>query len=522
MSDRPTMRRTALTLALVSASVGMTRFETIVPRASAQVTAAAPAPSDPNSGGLDGLSDAELAYAHTQARRNDDAGAMETFRPGYSFWQHIFTIPDGYIAFGSAVDGRLLAVFPTKGDWAREAEWHDPALAGILIGQRLAKNLDQRREQVAALLEQAAGPVAHNPTRGLFVLPNARRYGSFLKEWGAIYERFGVPAEIGLAQAMIESGLNPTRRSASRAVGFCQWLARNWRWLNRLSPDVIEGHNQTTQAPYCAAYLMVLATKYGSFIPALSEHHSGGTNVGRMLIAGARLGGTDVRGRYFLGSQFARDLRKISLYGYREIYRTYGPRSYLYSEMVFGNTFKIAALTAPTPQVQIFAMQAPRAIPLAEITRRTGLSVDEVRRFNPALLKQVPVRATLYLPFHVMEFGRDVSFWHRPPSPAFASALNDFVRLDASLEQWDDRSFEPVLRGFQRRFSDTNTEEGTVMATVLAYVIDETYASARGAILAEYRESEDVLRLFDRAVLDRDARGARAAVPAPAEGDSTP
>lgn len=523
MSDRAAMRRTTvLTLAVVATSVGMTRFETIVPRASAQVTAAASTASDANSGRLDGLSDAELADAYTQARRNDDFGAMEMFRPGYSFWQHIFTIPDGHIAFGSAIDGRLLAVFPTKGDWVREVQWHDPALANILTDQRLAKNLDERRDQVAALLEEAAGPVVHNPTRGLFVLPNARRYGGFLQEWGAIYERFGVPAEIGLAQALIESGLNPTRRSAARAVGFCQWLAGNWRRLNRLSPDVIEGHNQTTQAPYCAAYLMVLATKYGSFIPALSEHHSGGTNVGRTMITGGRLGGADVRGRYFLGSQFARDVRRISLYGYREIYRTYGPRSYFYSEMVFGNTFNVTALTTPTPQVQIFAMQAPRAIPLAEITRRTRLSVDEVRRFNPALLKQVPARATLYLPFHVMEFGRDVTFWHRPPSQAFASALNDFVRLDATLEQWDDRSFEPVLRGFQKRFSDTNTEEGTVMATVLAYVIDETYASARGAILTEYRASEAVLRLFDRAVLERDAaRAERAAVQAPAEDDVT-
>jgi hypothetical protein len=517
----PTMTKTtALAFAAALAFAGMRRFETIIPRVNAQATAAARSAFEANSSGLDGLSDATVAYAYTAARRNDDLAAMAAFRPGYSFWQHIFTIPDGSIAFGSAVDGRLLAVFPTRGDWSREAEWHDPALAGILAGQLLARDLDDRRDQVAALLEQAAGPVVHNPTRGRFLLPNARRYGSFLKEWGAIYERFGVPAEIGLAQAIIESGLNPTRRSAARAVGFCQWLAGNWKRLNRLAPDVIEGHNQTTQAPYCAAYLTVLATKYGSFIPALSEHHSGGTNVGRILINGGRLGGEDARSRYFLGSQMSRDLRRISLYGYREIYRTYGPRSYFYSEMVLGNTFNVSALTTSTPQEQIFAMQAPRAIPLAEITRRTRLSVDEVQRFNPALLKQVPARATLYLPFHVREFGRDVSFWHGPPSPAFASALNDFVRLDATLEQWDDRSFEPVLRAFQKRFSDTNTEEGTVMATVLAYVIDETYASLRGAILADFRGSEDIRRLFERAILDRDAaRVARAAAPPPAESD---
>jgi hypothetical protein len=65
-------------------------------------------------------------------------------------------------------------------------------------------------------------------------------------------------------------------------VGFCQWLAPNWKTLDRLAPAVIEAGNQTTQASYCAAYLSVLAVKYGSFVPALSEHHAGGTNVGRM------------------------------------------------------------------------------------------------------------------------------------------------------------------------------------------------------------------------------------------------
>ena len=72
----------------------------------------------------------------------------------------------------------------------------------------LPSRLSRRREQVVRLLEPAVGPVVHNPTRGMFLLPNAERYGSFLDQWGAIYERFGVPAEIGLAQAVIESGLN--------------------------------------------------------------------------------------------------------------------------------------------------------------------------------------------------------------------------------------------------------------------------------------------------------------------------
>ena len=166
-------------------------------------------------------------------------------------------------------------------------------------------------------------------------------------------------------------GPERTRRSEANAVGFCQWLQRNWKRLNYFSPTPIEGRNQTTQAPYCAAYLSVLATKYGSFIPALSEHNAGGTNVGRALINGEHLGAEDVRARYFLGSKLARDLRALPGKEYEHVYQSYGPRSYLYAEMVFGNTFIIRSLIASTPQMSISAMRTPRAISLAEIVERT-------------------------------------------------------------------------------------------------------------------------------------------------------
>ena len=79
-------------------------------------------------------------------------------------------------------------------------------------GSSCPADLDRRRDEVARLLEARVGPVVHNPTRGLFLLPNAQRYGAFLREWATIYERFGVPAEIGLAQAIVESGFSGTVR----------------------------------------------------------------------------------------------------------------------------------------------------------------------------------------------------------------------------------------------------------------------------------------------------------------------
>ena len=435
---------------------------------------------------------------HARARLAGDVEALDEFRPSYPFWRHVFTIPDGHIAFGSATDGRLLVAFPSRGDWRRNGDWADGSLAEALSGRGLPRRLRDRRRTVEQALERRVGPVVHNATRGRFVAPHAARYGRFLSEWSAIYERFAVPAEIGLAQAMVESGFNGRARSSARALGFCQWLPRNWNYLKRRSPHVIEGYNQTTQAPYCAAYLSVLATMYGSFIPALSEHHAGGANVLRTVVNGERLGARNTRERYLRGSDFARRLREVSIRRYRTLFRSYGPRSALYAEMVFGNVTNVRRLVEETPQSKIFAMRVPRSTPIERVMRRTGLSRDEVRRYNPALVRQVPARAHLYLPEHVEEFGPDVSFWHRPPDPRYAAVLDEFVGLDASIDEWHTDSFRRKLENFRQRFSDTGTEEGAVMATVLAFTIQDLRTSGRAAILREFRTSGQIQRLFDR------------------------
>ena len=236
-----------------------------------------------------------MARAYVRERFESDLATVRTLRPAYPFWQHLFTeIPDGRIIVGSAKDGRLLATLPVQADWARDAIWQDESLKALVAGRTLPKRLADRRTALVRLLEPTTGPLVHNPTRGRFLLDNLPRYGGFLSESAAIYERFGVPAEVGLSQAVLESGLDGRARSRARALGFCQFLKRNWDHMNRL-PHTIEAFNQTTQAPYCAAYLSVLATMYGSYIPALSEHHSGGVNVGRVVINGERLGGADAR-----------------------------------------------------------------------------------------------------------------------------------------------------------------------------------------------------------------------------------
>ena len=440
--------------------------------------------------------------SQVEARLESDLAVVQAFRPAYRFWQHIFTIPDGRIAFGSEEDGRLLATFPTQGDWARGVVLTDRSLAPALHGAIWPRSLDDRRDLAVSLLTPKAGPLVHNPTRGLFLLPNIARYAPFLDEWSLIYERFGVPAEIGLSQAIVESGLNGTARSRANALGLCQFLRRNWDTLNRLTPSVIEAFNQTTQAPYCAAYLSILGTMYGSFIPALSEHHSGGVNVGRALINGERLGGATIPEQYFRGSQFARDLRAVDLRGYRNLYRTYGVRSFRYAEMVFGNTLTVRQLRATVPQERVFAMRTTRALPMGEITRQTTLTAREVERFNPALKRQVPAGATVYLPMRVAAFGADVTFWQRKPAEAYSAALDAFLQLESGVERWHSAEFEPVLQAHRRRFEATRTEEGTVMASMLAYVIGDLRTSRRAAILQDFRSSQQILQLFQQGVAE--------------------
>jgi hypothetical protein len=150
------------------------------------------------------------------------------------------------------------------------------------------------------------------------------------------------------------------------------------------------------------------------------------------------------------------------------------------------------------PQEQIFAMRVSRSVPLDEVVRKSGLSAEEVRRFNPALVRRVPAGATLYLPRLVEGLGTDVSFWHDPAPAEFAAVLNEFVHLDATLEDWRDPAIEPVLRDFRRRFRETRCEEGYVMDAVLGYVMEEFPLSRR--ILVEFQTDPAVGRLFEEGV----------------------
>ena len=426
-----------LALAALAAAIPVAAWTVVTRRSSAKVVAAASAPAP------------DAAEHPVDARRRADFAAMQAFRPGYAFWQHVFTIPDGSIAFGSAVDGRLLATFPAKGVWTRQAEWGDPAVARILDGQQLAPKLRERRQQVALLLEGAAGPVLHNSTRGDALLTNARQVRPLPRGVGRHLRAVRRACGNRPGSSHPRIGPEPNEALGSQRRGVLPVAAGKLETTELLLTDTYRG----TEPDDAGSLLRRVPVRARHQVRVVHPSPLGAQRGRHECRAGADqrrvLGAEDVRTRYFLGSRLALDLRDLPGKEYADVYKSYGPRSYLYAEMVFGNTFNIRRLIASTPQMPISAMRTPRPISLAEIVERTRLPADEVRRFNPALVERVPADAMLYLPDHVSEFGPDVAFWRRPPSPSYVAVLDDFLRLDPGPEQWDDPAFAPVPEGLQ-------------------------------------------------------------------------
>ena len=69
-----------------------------------------------------------------------------------------------------------------------------------------------------------------------------------------------------------------------------------------------------------------------------------------------------------------------------------------------------------------------------------------------------------------------------------------------SLDRWHDGSVLTDLRLFETRFRATGTEEGEVMATVIAFVIGELRDGRQMEILSGFRNSERARQLLAQGV----------------------
>ena len=172
--------------------------------------------------------------------------AMQTFRPGYPFWQHVFTLPDRWIVFGSGVDGRLLAVFPAKGNWTRNR-------LGRPRTRPHPRRSTARRElgeagTGGAPLGARLGPVLHNSTRADALLPIPDSSRRFLAQWAGSTSG---SACLRTSAWLRSFSIRPDRYKAlgSERGGILPSLQRNWKRLDYFSPTPIEGSTSGAGSP---------------------------------------------------------------------------------------------------------------------------------------------------------------------------------------------------------------------------------------------------------------------------------
>ena len=150
-------------------------------------------------------------------------------------------------------------------------------------------------------------------------------------------------------------------------------------------------------------------------------------------------------------------------------------------------------------------MRTPRAISLTEIIKKTGLSRDEVRRFNPALVDRVPARGTP-LPATLRQ-----RVWRRrrvlaPPGQPFVRCRAERFpaprtgcrTVGRSVVRPGPRGFPTPLPGDEHR-----RRHGDGHGPGLLDGPGRIRARA-AALLAEFRNSENVRALIERGVLERD------------------
>jgi len=192
----------------------------------------------------------------------------------------------------------------------------------------------------------------------------------------------------------------------------------------------------------------ILATRYDSFIPALSAHHAGGTNVGRVLVNGERLGGATPRDQYFLVG-----LRTVDAGKYKDIYGV-TPRYFdaLDVPITLGRAFTDADTSGSEPVVivnEAFARQHVDGHPIGQLVRteRPGRTATATTLINAS---QPPEFTARWMTIIGVAGDTKHTRLNRPPEPEIyrplAQTSAPTMMVVALRADGDASALAPVLR----------------------------------------------------------------------------
>ena len=224
-----------------------------------------------------------------------------------------------------------------------------------------------------------------------------------------IFREFGLPTEL-MYLSLVESGFNPRAFSRARASGPWQFMKATGRMYKlNVSWYVDERRDPIKSTVAAAHHLRDLYDRFGSWPLALAAYNAGSGKISRAI----RKTGS-------------RDFWKIRRTWYlRRETKEYVPR-FIAATLIAKNPIAYGFLAPKGNRHEFEEVLIGKPVQLAAITKQTGISLDELKRLNPELRRnivpkvkgpgyhlKVPVGMATLVSAHHETFP----VWTQPPPP---------------------------------------------------------------------------------------------------------
>ncbi len=224
-----------------------------------------------------------------------------------------------------------------------------------------------------------------------------------------IFREFGLPIEL-MYLSLVESGFNPRAFSRARASGPWQFMKATGRMYKlNVSWYVDERRDPIKSTVAAAHHLRDLYDRFGSWPLALAAYNAGSGKVSRAI-----------------RKTRTRDFWKIRRTWYlRRETKEYVPR-FIAATLIATNPTAYGFLAPEGDRHEFEEVLISKPVQLAAITEKTGISLEELKRLNPELRRNIVPKSQgpgyhLKVPVGmsslVTEHHEKFPVWTQPPPP---------------------------------------------------------------------------------------------------------
>ncbi len=187
-----------------------------------------------------------------------------------------------------------------------------------------------------------------------------------------IFQEFGIPTEL-MYLSLVESGFNPKAFSRARASGPWQFMKATGRMYKLNVSWYIDERRDPIKSTVAAAHhLRDLYDRFGSWPLALAAYNAGSGKVSRAI---RKTGSRD-----FWKIRRTRSIRRET--------KDYVPR-FIAATLIAKNPTAYGFLTPDGDRHEFEETLITKPVQLAAITKHTGISLEELKRLNPELRRNI-------------------------------------------------------------------------------------------------------------------------------------